>query len=103
MMRSRRLAGLIVVLVCLIWAATGHADMVTRTLENLFGNSITFTVFSTPANATKTYEHFSDVADDVVNARIYQGIHFRAADVLARKQGTAAADWAFANFLRLYQ
>ena len=44
-----------------------------------------------------------NVADDVVNVRIYQGIHFRAADELARKQGTAAADWAFAKFLRLYQ
>ena len=29
MMRSRRLAGLIVLLVCLICAATGHADVVT--------------------------------------------------------------------------
>ena len=83
--------------------ANNLTGAMTRTLENLLGNSITFTVFSTPANATKTYEHFSDMADDVVNVRIYQGIHFRAADELARKQGAAAADWAFANFLRLYQ
>jgi hypothetical protein len=83
--------------------ANNLTGAMTRTLENLLGNSTTFTVFSTPANVTKTYEHFSDMADDVVNVRIYQGIHFRAGDELARKQGTAAADWAFANFLRLYQ
>jgi hypothetical protein len=26
---------------------------------------------------TKTYQHFSDMTDDVVVVRIYQGIHFR--------------------------
>jgi hypothetical protein len=40
------------------------------------------------------------VAEDVVNARIYEGIHFRFADEAARRQGTQVADWAFKNFLR---
>ena len=37
---------------------------------------------------------------DIVNARIYQGIHFRFADVVARRQGKHVADWAFSHFLR---
>jgi hypothetical protein len=36
----------------------------------------------------------------VVNVRVYQGIHFRFADVIARKQGRHVAQWAFAHFLR---
>jgi len=32
---------------------------------------------------------------DVVNVRIYQGIHFRFADVAGREQGTKVADWVF--------
>ena len=36
----------------------------------------------------------------MVDARIYEGIHFRFADEAARKQGIQVADWAFENFLR---
>jgi hypothetical protein len=73
---------------------------ITRTLELFFGDQTTFSVFSTPANTTKTYQRFSDMADDAVNVRIYQGIHFRSADEVARRQGTRAADWAFSHVLR---
>jgi hypothetical protein len=57
-------------------------------------------VFSTPANTTITYSRFSDMADDVVVVRIYQGIHFRTADDVARRQGTRSADWAVSHVLR---
>jgi hypothetical protein len=73
---------------------------ITRTLELFFGDQTTFSVFSTTANTTKTYQRFSDMADDAVNVRIYQGIHFRSADEVARRQGTRAADWAFSHVLR---
>lgn len=39
-------------------------------------------------------------AADVVNVRVYQGIHFRFADLNARKQGCHVAQWAYAHFLR---
>jgi len=45
---------------------------------------MTFSVATTnPAASepTRTYHHFSDAAADVVNARVYEGIHFRPADV----------------------
>ena len=72
----------------------------TRTLERFFGDKMTFLVTSTPVNRTKTYHRFSDMADDVVDVRIYQGIHFRFADEVGRRQGRRAADWAFSHFLR---
>jgi hypothetical protein len=75
-----------------------------RTLGLFFGDkAFTFSVTSTVAQVvqpTRTYSRFSDVADDVVDARIYQGIHFRFADVVARRQGKQAADWTFSHFLR---
>jgi hypothetical protein len=80
--------------------ANNLTGSMTRTLEHLFGDQTTFSVFSTPANTTKTYNRFSDMADDVVVVRIYQGIHFRSADEVARRQGTRAADWAISHFLR---
>ena len=76
----------------------------TRTLALFFGtDEMTFTVRTTNAAAiqqTRTYNRFSDVAEDVVNARIYEGIHFRFADTEARKQGRREAQWAFSHFLR---
>ena len=48
----------------------------------------------------RMYTKFSDVADDVVQARIYLGIHFRFADVAGRSQGTRVARYAFRNVLR---
>src|SRR6267142_305078 len=75
-----------------------------RSLENFFGTDVmTFKVTTTntgPTNVdTRVYSRFSDAATDVVNARIYEGIHFRFADAEARRQGTRVANWAFTNFL----
>jgi hypothetical protein len=64
---------------------------------------MSFTLQTTNATApvqTRTYDRFSDAADDVVNARILEGIHFRFADVQARKQGRHVAHWVFSHFLR---
>lgn len=75
-----------------------------RTLERTFGNgAFTFAVTTTvpqSANKTRLYTRFSDVAADVVDARVYLGIHFRFADVVARRQATQAADWAYTHVLR---
>lgn len=83
--------------------ANSLTGAMTRTLERFFGNKMTSKVMSAFVNQTKTYHHFSDMADDVVNVRIYQGIHFRTADVVARRHGTRIADMAFSHFLRPIQ
>jgi hypothetical protein len=77
----------------------------TRALELFFGSDRkTFSVTTTnpgPTNEdTRSFRRFSEAADEVVNARIYEGIHFRFADEAARKQGRQVADWIFRHFLR---
>src|SRR5262245_14739941 len=76
----------------------------TRALALYFGtDEMTFIVTTTNAAAiqqTRTYSRFSDAADDVVTARVYEGIHFRFADAEARKQGRHVAQWAFGHFLK---
>jgi hypothetical protein len=76
-----------------------------RTLELFFDDDspFSFDVNSTVALAvqlTRTYSRFSGVADDVVEARIYLGIHFRFADAVARRHGKQSADQAFSHYLR---
>ena len=74
-----------------------------RTLALYFGTDrMTFEVTSNAPLAVKkarVYRRFSAAADDVVNARIWLGIHFRFADLAARTQGQRVADWAFGHFL----
>jgi hypothetical protein len=50
----------------------------------------------------RVYRRFSEAADEVVDARIYLGIHFRFADEASRRQGTQVAYWAFSHYLRPY-
>ena len=72
---------------------------ITRSLANFFGkDDMTFTVKSESPEATqktRTYSKFSDMTVDMVNVRIWQGIHFRFADVVGRDQGILVADWVF--------
>ena len=48
----------------------------------------------------REFHRFSDAAEEVVDARILLGIHFRAADEDARRLGRRVASWTFKNFLR---
>jgi hypothetical protein len=48
----------------------------------------------------RVYRRISDAAEEVVEARIYLGIHFRTADTEARKLGGRVAAWTFQNALK---
>jgi hypothetical protein len=84
--------------------ANNFSGAATTILANFFGtDEFPFSMTSLVAqvvNSTRTYERFSDAAAEVVDARIWEGIHFRFADVVAREQGTDVAHWAFERFLR---
>jgi hypothetical protein len=84
--------------------ANNASGAATRMLHHFFGtDKVTFSLtsnFPLAIQKTRTYSRFSDAAEDVVNARIYLGIHFRFADTVARKQGEHVANWAFGHFLK---
>ena len=81
-----------------------HSSAVTRMLALFFGSDkVTFSV--TSANAlviqkTRQFTRFSDAIEEVVDARVYSGIHFRTADTVGRKQGRKVANWVFRRLLR---
>jgi hypothetical protein len=83
--------------------ANNVAGAMTRTLELFFDTDrMTFDVTTAVPQAvrkTRTYRRFSDAADDMVEARILLGIHFRFADIAARKQGRQVADWTVNHYL----
>ena len=52
-----------------------------ESLTAVFGHRVRFSVTSLSSNTTRSYRSFSDAVDEVVDARVYSGIHFRKADV----------------------
>jgi hypothetical protein len=86
--------------------ANSLMSAITRTLALFFGSDrLTFDLSSESplllADDARTlrYRRFSDVAKDVVDVRVYQGIHFRFADAEGRRVGRNVADHVFENFL----
>jgi hypothetical protein len=75
-----------------------------RTLQRSFrSDHLVFTVESKAAAANqkfRLYQRFSDLCQDMIDVRIYQGIHFRTADEVAFQTGKRSADWALSHVLR---
>jgi hypothetical protein len=85
--------------------ANNVTGAVTRILALFFGTdymnfSVTTTNLGPTIEDTRTFCRFSDAAQEVVDARIFEGIHFRFADEAGRRQGRQVANWVFRNFLR---
>ena len=51
-------------------------------------------------NVTRDYTRFSDVFADTIDARIYQGLHFRTPDVQGAEIGKNVADWLNAHYFQ---
>ena len=74
-------------------------DPATETLRLFFRTDrVNFSVIGVASN--RDYTRFSDAANDVVDARIYMGIHFRFADVAGRSSGQRVGRWVYRYFLR---
>jgi hypothetical protein len=78
------------------------AASATRALEDLFGRrhlDLTLTSTAVPG-ATRHYDSGRALRTDVVNARVWLGIHFRFADVAARDLGVGLADWTLDHYFQ---
>jgi hypothetical protein len=66
----------------------------TEAAELFFGQGrTTFVLERTAGGTTRTYQHFRDVRDDVIDVRVMQGIHFRSADEQGSEIGRDVAKW----------
>jgi hypothetical protein len=86
---------------------SGHADIsgaISHMLRLFFGrDELTFQMTTTNALAplaTRTFTRFSQAEQEVIDARVYSGIHYRNSDVTAGAQGRRVANWVFRHTLR---
>jgi hypothetical protein len=76
---------------------SGHAcgtGAFMHTLENFFGTDrIGFSAFSNKSCTTRSFERFSDALKEVIDARVWAGIHFRTADTQGAVLGKKVAHY----------
>ncbi len=83
--------------------ANNVTGAMTGTLAHFFQRDVMkFEITSNAPNVvqrTRSYSRFSQAAQEVVDARVLLGIHFRFADTAARTQGRNVATWVYEHFL----
>jgi len=74
---------------------SGHlcaTGAVVRTLQRFFGTDrVPLTLSSNESGTTRHFARLSDILGEVMNARVWAGIHFRTADVEGAKLGAIVA------------
>jgi hypothetical protein len=82
---------------------TTYAGAAKEVLEHVFGRTPGIAVKLTSATApgvTETYTTFEDIADGVVDARVWGGIHWRTSSVRGERVGEQIGRFAVDHFLK---
>jgi hypothetical protein len=82
----------------------GHgciSGAIVRALQNFFGtDKINFSAVSTRTRTTRSYDRFSEALKEIIDARVWGGIHFRTADVQGAVLGKKVARWLAKHYLQ---
>jgi len=75
-----------------------------HTLQNFFGtDKIGFSAFSNKSCTTRSFERFSDALKEVIDARVWSGIHFRTADVQGSVLGKKVSQYMKMHYFQPVQ
>ena len=80
---------------------SGSSSAAAEVLTRLFGKKAAFsTTSSTLPDVTRSFKSFWDAADEVVDARVFGGIHFRRTCVITNEIGKKIGKLAVKNYMR---
>ncbi len=83
--------------------SSGHGGLsaaIVATFQSFFGTDEIGWTDTTNGGLTRSFTSFSQAIDEVVEARIWSGIHFRTADVQGAKIGKDVARYAAKRYFR---
>ena len=70
------------------------SSAIVHSMQNFFGtDKISFSAVSTRTRTTRSFERLSDALKEVIDARVWGGIHFRTADAQGAVLGTKVAHY----------
>ncbi len=74
---------------------------IVATLRHFFGSDrARFGTHSSITQTTRSFTRFSQAIEEVVDARVYAGVHFRTADVQGARIGRQVARWRERHYLQ---
>jgi len=80
---------------------SGHSCFTSATmaaLRHFFGrDDIAFSAYSADSGTTRHYDSFSAALAEVIEARIWGGVHFRSADVQGEQLGRSVAEYVYGH------
>ena len=83
--------------------SSGHGGLsgaFVATLQDFFGTDRIGWTDTNNAGLTRSFDRFSEAIDEVVDARVWTGIHFRNADEQGAKIGRQVAGWRERHYFR---
>jgi hypothetical protein len=82
----------------------GHgciSGAIVHSLQRFFGaDQIAFSAVSNRSHTTRRFDRFSDALEEIIDARVWGGIHFRKADVQGAVLGKEVAQWLAEHHLQ---
>jgi hypothetical protein len=79
---------------------TGLSGSIVATLQDFFGTDDVAWSDTNNAGLTRSFTHFSQAIDEIIDARVWSGIHFRTADEQGAEIGRQVAKWRNRHFFR---
>ncbi len=79
---------------------TANSTAMASILALIFGDDPGMPIISTIGTITREWNTFDEGLDEVIDARVYSGIHFRTADVAGSRQGRQVAHFIWTHELR---
>src|SRR5262245_4828191 len=77
------------------------SSAIVHSMRNFFHtDKIPFSAFSSRTHTKRSFERLSDALDEVIDARVWGGIHFRTADVQGAVLGKNVARWERQNYFQ---
>jgi hypothetical protein len=84
---------------------SGHScvsSAIVHTLQNFFGTDKIAVSFTSPRfpGQSRSFDRFSRVLKEIIDARVWGGIHFRTADVQGAVLGKKVAQWELKHYFQ---
>jgi hypothetical protein len=83
--------------------SSGHSGLSSsfvKTLQQFFGTDKVAWTDTNNAGLTRGFTRFSQAIDEIVDARVWSGIHFRTADEQGDRIGEQVARWRNTHYFR---
>lgn len=79
---------------------TAYTSATARVLQEIFGDEVSFSLTNPAVKVTRTYHSLAQMGQEVEDARVWGGMHYRTAVAHGSELGRNVADYGLKNHLR---